>query len=138
VIGLWIRRIAVLALSLSSLSMVSNAIYASDEGDARARGAQVYSKYCALCHGQSGKGNGRAAGLQKKPPANLTTSRISGDERLAIIQRGGAAMNRSASMPAWNEVLTAKEIADVAVYLDVLAQVGSSSANAASTARALK
>lgn len=129
-------------LAFASVGLVSMDIstYASDMSDARARGAQVYSKYCALCHGEGGQGDGRAAGLQKKRPADLTQSRLSDGSRLEIVRRGGAAVNRSASMPAWGEVLTAQEIADVVVYLNVFAEADSrrTPKSAGSTARAAK
>lgn len=34
-------------------------------------GKQMYSDYCAPCHGQDGKGNGPAAAAMKTAPANL-------------------------------------------------------------------
>ena len=35
-------------------------------------GKLEYQQYCALCHGQVGKGNGPMSDLLKKPPADLT------------------------------------------------------------------
>jgi mono/diheme cytochrome c family protein len=100
----------------------------------QARGAAVFSAYCVLCHGPLGKGDGRAAALQPVPPADLTQSRRSGAYKLQIIREGGAALNRSSSMPAWREVLTAEQIADVAVYVSTLQSSPSASA-AISSAR---
>jgi len=37
-----------------------------------ASGAQMFREYCAVCHGNTGKGDGPAAGALKKSPANLT------------------------------------------------------------------
>lgn len=88
----------------------------------QATGAQVYSKYCALCHGAQGKGDGRAAVLQQRPPANLTQSRRTYEYKLDIVRRGGAALNRSSGMPAWSEALTDREITDVVAYLQTLVQ----------------
>ena len=36
------------------------------------RGKQIFSEYCAACHGVSGKGNGPAASALKIPPTDLT------------------------------------------------------------------
>jgi mono/diheme cytochrome c family protein len=36
------------------------------------RGKELFSEYCASCHGVSGKGNGPAASALKIPPADLT------------------------------------------------------------------
>ena len=37
-----------------------------------ASGKEMFDSYCAVCHGQDGKGNGPAAPALKTPPANLT------------------------------------------------------------------
>lgn len=84
---------------------------------ARERGAKVYQLNCALCHGAGGHGDGRAARLYKPPPADLTRSQRDDRYREAIIRKGGAALGRSSAMPAWSNVLTAQQIADLMVYL---------------------
>jgi mono/diheme cytochrome c family protein len=37
-----------------------------------ASGHEMFTTYCAACHGAEGKGNGPAASAMKKTPANLT------------------------------------------------------------------
>ncbi|MBZ5572099.1 MAG: cytochrome c [Acidobacteriia bacterium] len=37
-----------------------------------ASGQQMYSAYCAVCHGNDGKGGGPAAEALKVPPPDLT------------------------------------------------------------------
>jgi len=37
-----------------------------------ASGSEMYSVYCAVCHGATGTGNGPAASAFAKPPTNLT------------------------------------------------------------------
>jgi len=69
---------------------------------------EMYTAYCAVCHGRDGKGNGPAAGALRVPPANLTIlarrngnrypsdhvrSAIEGDVRLPA--------HGSKEMPAW-------------------------------------
>jgi mono/diheme cytochrome c family protein len=85
-----------------------------------ARGAAVFSKYCALCHGSSGAGDGRAASVQKVAPADLTVSTRSPGYKLQIVRDGGAELGRSSSMPAWRDVLSDAEIADVVEYVETL------------------
>jgi mono/diheme cytochrome c family protein len=36
-------------------------------------GADTYKTYCAVCHGEQGKGNGPAVAALKHPPADLST-----------------------------------------------------------------
>ena len=83
-------------------------------------GAALFAKYCSLCHGAGGEGDGRAASVQKVPPANLTVSTRPRSYKMQIVRRGGAALGRSSSMPAWGEVLTDAEIADVVAYVQTL------------------
>jgi mono/diheme cytochrome c family protein len=85
-----------------------------------ARGAVIFAKYCAVCHGESGAGDGRAASLQKVAPANLLLSTRSGEYQLRIVTDGGAALNRSSSMPAWRGELSEEQIQDVVAYIQRL------------------
>lgn len=124
------RGAAALAICAATQGATSTA-HATEANDAESvRGAAVFSTYCVLCHGQQGKGDGRAASLQGVPPSDLSKSSRSVEYRLRIIGGGGAAMNRSGSMPAWSEVLTSEQIADVAAYLVTLR--GTSTTRAAS------
>jgi mono/diheme cytochrome c family protein len=93
---------------------------AEDLDAAAARGATVFEKYCTLCHGKTGHGDGRAARLQEARPADLTLSRRSDAYKLQIIRSGGAALQRSASMPAWSDALSEAEMRDVVAYLRTL------------------
>lgn len=105
--------VAVMAASLSSATA-----NAADRDDAASeRGQKLFETYCVLCHGSAGKGDGRAATLQKVRPSDLTASSRSDDYKAQIISNGGAALKRSESMPPWKSVLSGEQIADVVVYL---------------------
>jgi len=67
----------------------------------------------------------------KVPPANLTASIKSDAYKLEIISKGGKLMGRSSSMPAWLNVLSAEQIADVVAYLRTIAVDEQTSRNTA-------
>jgi mono/diheme cytochrome c family protein len=84
---------------------------ATPSADARAEAEQIFATRCATCHGPEGRGDGAAsAGLDPKPrnlqdpvwQQSVTDAHIEN-----IIQYGGAAVGRSAAMPA-NPDLTGK------------------------------
>lgn len=109
--------------TLTAASLISAPANAADGNDAAsARGRTLFDTYCVLCHGAGGKGDGRAASLQKVRPSDLTVSPRSDEYKLQIITNGGAALSRSESMPAWSTVLSPQQIADVVVYLRAMTQ----------------
>jgi len=74
-------------------------------------GAMMYQRYCASCHGATGKGDGPVAQSLRRPPADLTpvAKRAGGrfDEPtvLAIIDgRRQVAEHGPREMPVWGEV----------------------------------
>lgn len=81
------------------------------------RGRLVFQHYCVLCHGQEGKGDGRAAKLHTPPPFNLTRSVAPLTYIEQMIRNGGTAMNRGKGMPPWGEQLTDEQIQDTLNYL---------------------
>jgi mono/diheme cytochrome c family protein len=112
----WICRIAA-ALFLAALLLSGRAAAAADKADAaippaaQAEARTLYASTCVSCHGAGGTGNGLAgAGLPAKP-ANFTDaswqSRTSDQEIDRAIVGGGAAVGKSALMPA-NPALAAK------------------------------
>ena len=114
-----------MALALASAGVLASTYDARPAKTPVARGATVFSKYCALCHGVGGTGDGRAAAMQKVPPADLTVSTRPLSYKLQIVREGGAELGRSSSMPAWREVLSDAEIADVVEYVETLNSTGS-------------
>jgi len=80
--------------------------------------ANLYQHKCSLCHGVTGKGDGKLAALINNPsPANFTQSSLDLDEIKQMIQEGGEANGRSASMPAWKAELALKNISRLAEYV---------------------
>jgi mono/diheme cytochrome c family protein len=78
---------------------------------ARAEARQIFETRCVTCHGAQGKGDGPAsAGLVPKPRdfTDPTWQRSVTDQHVEqILQYGGAAVGKSAAMPA-NPDLTGK------------------------------
>ena len=82
---------------------------------------QVYDRYCAVCHGETGGGDGFNAYNVKAAfdvtPAAFADSAFMATLRdtvaLAAIRGGGPAVGKSPAMPPWGHTLSASEIADV-------------------------
>ena len=90
--------------------------------DAADRGRSISAANCVLCHGDAGKGDGRAAKLYNPRPADLTASTKSDLYKSTIIRKGGAYVGRSMIRPAWGAELSDAQIQDVVAYLRVIAR----------------
>jgi len=73
-----------------------------------ASGKQMYTNYCAVCHGADGRGNGPAASSLKTSPTDLTMlAKTNGgqfpDTHIASVLQFGSetAAHGSADMPIW-------------------------------------
>src|ERR1035437_1829888 len=75
-------------------------------------GKQMYTNYCAPCHGVDGKGHGPVATALKTPPPDLTvlTRNNHGkfpDTHIVTVLQNGADIpsHGSAEMPVWGPIL---------------------------------
>jgi mono/diheme cytochrome c family protein len=107
-IGATRRRAVAVALMLA-VAWVSGAAWAGEAPG----GAMLYGRYCASCHGKSGRGDGPAAAALTPPPTDLTALHedVSGlmrkiDGRQAIRAHG------TAEMPVWGDVFEGKLIGE--------------------------
>lgn len=84
-------------------------------------GRAIFIGRCALCHGQTGLGDGKMARIIKDPPPfNLTLSRAPDNYLRDMITKGGENMGRSPRMPPWGGDLSAPEIESVMMYIKTL------------------
>ncbi len=112
-----------IVLSGFALSRVSAAPPA--ERDVKA-GQALYVRYCAVCHGEGGHGDGASAAGFATKPADLTDGRLMNtlpDEFLVnIILGGGAAEGLSSGMPPFRGHLNEAQARQVIAYLRGLAR----------------
>jgi mono/diheme cytochrome c family protein len=76
-------------------------------------GKEMFTNYCAVCHGKDGKGNGPAASALKMPPTDLTTlAQKNGGKypsgHVAAVIRGQAQTpaHGSQDMPVWGPLFS--------------------------------
>lgn len=84
------------------------------------QGKRIFNHYCAVCHGLSGKGNGVNADNLDPHPSDLTGSEVQGltdEEIYQVIDKGGASVELSVSMPPWGRTLSGEQINDVVAYI---------------------
>lgn len=100
--------IAIIAMPLLALSMTAMAETSPQEAK------QIYDQMCAGCHGFQGDGGeGHRGGFSPHigTLANKAYMASVPDEYLAmIIKKGGAAMGKIATMPAWEHKFTEEQV----------------------------
>ena len=74
-----------------------------------ASGSEMYTAYCAVCHGATGNGNGPAASVFTKPPTNLTmlaknnNGKYPAEHVRAVLKFGTSVpAHGNIQMPVWN------------------------------------
>lgn len=89
-------------------------------------GKQMFNEYCAVCHGQDGKGGGPAASALKKVPSDLTQLSIHNkgkfpDARVARFIEGEekVAAHGTVDMPIWGAVFKSMSGSDDIVRMRV-------------------
>ncbi|MDQ3190836.1 MAG: SirB2 family protein [Bacteroidota bacterium] len=79
------------------------------EYDQLIHGEALYSAYCVQCHGKDGK-------LMLQEASDLSNTQMDRNEMMEIIYTG------KGRMPAFNQVLTAREMEAVVTYVETLRQ----------------
>jgi mono/diheme cytochrome c family protein len=85
------------------------------------QGANLFAKYCSVCHGTEGKGDGFNAFNLDPHPRDLTDSTYMGalsDEQIVqTISNGGRSLNKSPLMPAYGKTLNRDQIRNLATFI---------------------
>lgn len=89
-------------------------------GDAH-RGRAVFKATCIACHGSNGSGDGILARLIDAPMVDFTDHESMSGLRDTELERA-VREGKGSFMPAWKEVLSKREIADVVRYVRALAR----------------
>lgn len=88
----------------------------------------IYRMLCSTCHGLAGNGRGINSSFLFISPRDHTSfeemSRLSDEAIATAIERGGAAVGKSALMPAWGSILEKEEIDLLVAYLRRLSGSG--------------
>ena len=113
-------RKSIKVVSLLLLVMMLGGINSFAAGDS-AKGKESYNQICAMCHGETGKGDGVAAGPLDHKPRDLSSgeyvSTLTDEHIFKVIKEGGESVGKSNLMPAWGAVLSDDKIWDVVAYL---------------------
>ena len=84
-------------------------------------GYDLYQRYCQVCHGEDGGGDGIMTNLIKMRPTDhsnpIAMARLSNDELVNSIRDGTGEY-----MPAWKDILTQDEVEALVSYIRLLAQ----------------
>ena len=111
-------------LTASCLALVLYAANAHGSLYPLIHGRETFEKNCIMCHGADAKGTGQLASALPVRPTNLTDCRLTAEEPVevveGIVRHGGSYAGRSSVMPAFGNVLTDAEIADMARYVKSL------------------
>ncbi len=98
-----------------------------------ANGFEIYQRYCLVCHGELGEGDGfNAFNLDPKPRSlvdEFMRSRVSDRELAEAIRLGGREQGKSQLMPGWGRTLSDRQIRYVVSYIRLLQRQAQNSAS---------
>ena len=103
----------------SSATTTTSTTVAPVNADAKAK--EIFAQRCTPCHGNEGRGDGAASASLNPKPRNFHDTEWQGtvtdDHLQKIIQYGGAAVGKSAAMPANPDLKDAAVVQALASYI---------------------
>src|SRR5271157_1598133 len=103
---------ATLAVSMGYADQSQKKVTIPVKKTASTSGKQMYSNYCAPCHGMDGRGQGPVAPALKTPPPDLTVLSKNNhgkfpDSHIVTVLQNGAEIpsHGTAEMPVWGPIL---------------------------------
>lgn len=107
-------------------------VQAGSGGDHAGEGKKLYDTYCAICHGEQGKGDGVNSVEMDPVPRDFTDSgkekymaKRSVEEIYEAISGGGSAIDKSSLMPAFKNTLSEHEMWSLVSYVSKLCKTKS-------------
>ena len=116
------RMVARALLLLAALVAVTAAASKSSPDPTKvAAGAKLYSQYCAVCHGKTGRGEGAAAASLKPKPRSFRGPKQlkskTDEDLFKVISKGGPALGLSPTMVGWGAVLKEPQIRQLVAFV---------------------
>lgn len=86
------------------------------------QGFATFRRYCAICHGDTGKGDGfNSFNLDPHPPDLVAVFKAGGPDQIrAVIESGTAAVGKSPQCPPWGATLSRDDIDAVVLAIGAL------------------
>ena len=124
------RMVARALLLLAALVAVTAAASKSPPDSTKVvAGAKLYSQYCAVCHGKTGRGDGAGAASLKPKPRNFREPKLlkckTDEDLFKVISKGGPALGMSSAMVGWGAILKEPQIRQVVAFVRSIADSSS-------------
>jgi DMSO reductase family type II enzyme heme b subunit len=128
------RRAGRAVMQLATFALIACGTLAapafSQSGD-KVKGAEIYARRCAWCHGEKGDGQGPGAARLVPPPRDFTFGlykiKSSGFDEIGAREDDLVRMIRDGmpgtSMPGWKDVLSGQDIRDVTAHIGTFVEL---------------